>query len=426
MNKTIILIIIFLSTIIKISATEVDNNGSNTTSTINSEDSIRINVTIEDDSIITEQKHSEYPFINLAKNYIIYNNSEAIWDTFYNKLSPHQTQQISILHIGDSHLQADIATSRTRKLMQEKFGDAGRGIISPLKIAKTNEPIDYSFSCANKYNYSSMMKRPWRTTLKLTGASFSPLSERFNISIKSGSKNVPSQPFTTLRLHIEGDLYIDDVIVNNKSLECDIDYSIEESQQDHTDIIFNEPISSVQLSLSSIGKITIFGASLLNKNNGVIYNVIGNNGATYDSYNRMGDMGNDCSIFNPDLIIVSLGTNEAFGSISDESFYNSIDKFVADMQEYNPNKPILLVTPMECLRKGQINTNCKRLRDVILTYGAEHNIAVYDWYEVAGGHGASKKWVANKLMGRDGIHNTSKGYTLQGNLFYEILTNKAK
>ena len=424
MRKIIILTIIFLSAINNINATSIiSSNG--TLNTID-EDSIRINVIIESDSSIIEQKHSEYSFINLAHNKIIYNQTDSIWSNFFSKLSKSASQQISILHIGDSHLQADIATGKTRVLLQNRFGDAGRGIISPLKIAKTNQPVDYSFSCSNKYTYSSMMKRPWRTTLKLTGASFSPSSEKFNINISSGSKTIESQPFTILRLHIEGDLYIDEVIVNSIPLQCDIDYTIEESQPDHTDIIFSKPVTQANLSLSSIGKITIFGASLLNNNNGVIYNVIGNNGATYDSYNRMGDMGNDCSIFSPDLIIVSLGTNEAFGSISDESFYNSIDKFVTDMQASNPNKPILLVTPMECLRKGQINTNCKRLRDVILTYGVENNIAVYDWYEVAGGLGASKNWVSNKLMGKDGIHNTSKGYTLQGNLFYEILINEVK
>lgn len=91
------------------------------------------------------------------------------------------------------------------------------------------------------------------------------------------------------------------------------------------------------------------------------------------------------------------------------------------MRNFNPEAPILLVTPMECQRKGQINTNIKRLRDIIIQFGENNNIATYDWYEVAGGYGASNKWVANKLMGSDRIHNTSKGYTLQGTLLYDVL-----
>ena len=420
MNKfilTIIINIIFFSVQgANLGARQLQNDDLDT---IDSSEDIRVNPDIETDVIDEEKTHPDYPFIKLNKNVITYNG--ANWDRFYNKLSNATDNKISILHIGDSHLQADIATGKTRIMLQEKFGNAGRGIIIPFKLAKTNEPVDYSIKCSGSYSYSSLMKRPWKTKLKLTGASISPNSEIFSLTINTSSKQTPVQQFNTLRLHIDGDLYIDDVKVNNNTLIFGEDYTIEESQSDHTDIVFNQPQTSVQLSLSSIGKITFYGASLLTNSNGIIYNVIGNNGAAYDSYNRMGDMGQDCSIFNSDLIIISLGTNEAFGNISDESFYNTIAKFVDDMRNFNPEAPILLVTPMECQRKGQINTNIKRLRDIIIQYGENNNIATYDWYEVAGGYGASNKWVANKLMGSDRIHNTSKGYTLQGTLLYDVL-----
>lgn len=415
MNKALF---IFISLIFSTSQIWANSNAREY-ATSSEDEEIRVNPMLEIDTISELKSHPDYPFINLSKNIITYNG--ANWESFYKKLSNSNNNKISILHIGDSHLQADIATGKTRMLMQEKFGNAGRGIIIPFKLAKTNQPIDYSFNCSCNYTYSSLMKRPWRTSMRLTGVSFSPTSEKFNISINTSNRKTPNQHFYTLRIHVEGDLYVDDVITNNKSLIYEEDFIIEESQSDHTDIIFKEPQTSVQLSLSSIGKLTVFGVSLLNNSNGVIYNVIGNNGATYETYNRMGNMGQDCSIFNPDLIIVSLGTNEAFGTISDDAFYNTIANFVNDMKRFNPNTPILLVTPMECQRKGRINTNIKRLRDVIIRYGFNNNIAIYDWYEVAGGDGASSKWGTNQLMGGDRIHNTSKGYYLQGTLLYEAL-----
>lgn len=415
MNKALF---IFISLIFSTSQIWANSNAREY-ATSSEDEEIRVNPMLEIGTISELKSHPDYPFINLSKNIITYNG--ANWESFYKKLSNSNNNKISILHIGDSHLQADIATGKTRMLMQEKFGNAGRGIIIPFKLAKTNQPIDYSFNCSCNYTYSSLMKRPWRTSMRLTGVSFSPTSEKFNISINTSNRKTPNQHFYTLRIHVEGDLYVDDVITNNKSLIYEEDFIIEESQSDHTDIIFKEPQTSVQLSLSSIGKLTVFGVSLLNNSNGVIYNVIGNNGATYETYNRMGNMGQDCSIFNPDLIIVSLGTNEAFGTISDDAFYNTIANFVNDMKRFNPNTPILLVTPMECQRKGRINTNIKRLRDVIIRYGFNNNIAIYDWYEVAGGDGASSKWGTNQLMGGDRIHNTSKGYYLQGTLLYEAL-----
>ena len=77
---------------------------------------------------------------------------------------------------------------------------------------------------------------------------------------------------------------------------------------------------------------------------------------------------------------------------------------------------------MECLRKGQINHKIKQFRDVILQFGVENNIAVYDWYNVAGGYNASSHWVKDGLMSKDRIHNTNKGYSIQGTLLYEVLT----
>ncbi len=378
---------------------------------------VRVNPQIGQDTSTSIITTLSYPFINTDNNHMIYNNAD--WSTYYYKLSNISSSQLSILHIGDSHLQADIATGKTRQLLQNRFGNAGRGLISPFKLSKTNEPIDYWFRCDNQYSYSSLMKRPWQTPLKITGVSFTPNAMNFNITIGLSSKRHENKPFQLLRLHVKGDLYIDSVRADNQ----DITYDIDETFADHTDIIFQQPVSSVNLWLSSIDKLTIFGASLLNLDNGIVYNVIGNNGATYNSYNRMGNMGADCRIFNPDLIIISLGTNEAFGTMSDDSFYDSINKFVKDIQLCNPDAPILLVTPMECQRKGRININIKRLRDIIIKYGIENNVAVYDWYDVAGGYGASYKWIANGLMGVDRIHNTSKGYHLQGTLLYEALTH---
>ena len=114
---------------------------------------------------------------------------------------------------------------------------------------------------------------------------------------------------------------------------------------------------------------------------------------------------------------------------------------VRDIRKNNPGAKILLTTPMECQRskrvatrtsrKGRrrtvysksysVNENVKRLRDVILRYGRENHIPVYDWYEVAGGDGASTLWIENGLMNTDRIHNTFAGYDLQGDLLYNAL-----
>ena len=142
----------------------------------------------------------------------------------------------------------------------------------------------------------------------------------------------------------------------------------------------------------------------------------------------------------PDLIIVSLGTNEAFGKMTDATFRMNINDFVTELRRANPSSRLLLVTPSECQRrtsrrvrrkgKGRryrtvssysVNSNVKRMRDVIVAYGSDNGIPVYDWYEVAGGTGSSAKWLADKTLNKDRVHLTYKGYQLQGNLFTDAL-----
>jgi lysophospholipase L1-like esterase len=64
-----------------------------------------------------------------------------------------------------------------------------------------------------------------------------------------------------------------------------------------------------------------------------------------------------------------------------------------------------------------------RLRDVIVEYGKDNGIPVYDWYEVAGGEGSSHKWLANKLLGRDRIHLSWPGYAVMGSMLYDAIND---
>ena len=81
---------------------------------------------------------------------------------------------------------------------------------------------------------------------------------------------------------------------------------------------------------------------------------------------------------------------------------------------------------MECQKNGRINNKIKQFRDVIIQFGIDNNIAVYDWYEIAGGYNASNNWVKDRLMGKDRIHNTSNGYYIQGTILYEAIINELK
>jgi hypothetical protein len=77
-------------------------------------------------------------------------------DTFFESLYQLQLssdRNINIVHIGDSHIQADYMTSVIRRNFHRHFGNGGRGLIVPLRVAGTNEPNN--FKTASRVSWKS-------------------------------------------------------------------------------------------------------------------------------------------------------------------------------------------------------------------------------------------------------------------------------
>lgn len=54
------------------------------------------------------------------------------------QLQNNKISKVNIVHLGDSHVQADIFTNVIRQILQAKFGNGGYGFTFPYSLAKTN------------------------------------------------------------------------------------------------------------------------------------------------------------------------------------------------------------------------------------------------------------------------------------------------
>jgi lysophospholipase L1-like esterase len=375
--------------------------------------------------------YKSYPFINLEANHIDFNGSS--WDNFITKINEiKQGGIVNIVHIGDSHIQADGNTGRVRKLLQQQYGNAGRGLMIPYRLAGTNQPLDYKISSSSPFTSAKLLKMPWPTQMGFTGISLHAETSKPTFAITSPSS------FSTINIYGDGNFSVDDIKANGKHLQ-----HTSTIQSWGVQVNIAEDISSAEICLSG-SNFNVFGFDVRKEHaKGILYHSIGNNGATYSTYTLIGNVGRDISALTPDLIIISLGTNEAFGRTSDATFYSNIDLLVTDIRKHNPEALILLTTPSECQRSAystkavkrrgrrrttrvrtyQVNSNVNRMRNVILKYATDKQIAIYDFYEVAGGQGASAKWLQNRLLSSDRIHRTWAGYYLEGELLYHALTD---
>ncbi len=372
-----------------------------------------------------------YAFIHYNANRICLNGADwsGLRHILKDAAAGHGT--LDIVHIGDSHIQAEGNTSRVRRHLQRRYGNAGRGLITPFRLAGTNQPVDYRITSPTSFSSAKLMRMPWPTTMGFTGISLAMPAYTVSFDISD------AQPFDAIAVYGRGEISISAIAVGS----ADIDFD-EIDGSNATLAVLGHAVSACTITIDAPGG-NIYGFELRHNDHGVRYHAIGNNGATFSQYNSIGGFGASLRQLAPDLVILSLGTNEAFGKISDETFTRQIDALVSDIHAHNPGVQILLTTPSECqrsvyttvrtrrkrrrrakikrVRSFAVNSNIARLRSAILRYGEQHHIATWDWYDVAGGNGSSTPWLSAHLLGGDRIHRTWTGYHLEGDLLAEAL-----
>lgn len=159
--------------------------------------------------------------------------------------------------------------------------------------------------------------------------------------------------------------------------------------------------------------------------NGVIYHILGINGATCQSYSTPENI-RQITELHPDLVILSFGTNEAHGRRYNAAEHTEAMKHLTDaLKAACPDVVFLMTTPPGAYvrngRKGKIiNPRTPLVVENELRFARQYGIAVWDMYHIVGGkQRACLNWSAARMYQRDKIHFTYEGYRLQGLLLHE-------
>lgn len=97
------------------------------------------------------------------------------------------------------------------------------------------------------------------------------------------------------------------------------------------------------------------GFVIENNKPGVIYHAIGVNGARITDYSKYPLFFEQLPILNPDLIILSFGTNESFGRMSQSEYLFKLTEFVKKIRRINKDAAILIMTPPPSMFKKRPN-----------------------------------------------------------------------
>lgn len=355
---------------------------------------------------------------------------------------------LTIVHLGDSHVQAGHLSGRMMRLLHQQFGNAGRGWIAPFKLSRTNEPDDYFLrSAVRNWVSGRITQRQKKTPIGPGGIGIRSLSESINLDIVIAPNNGAGYEFNQAVLY-RGDKStpmlpagpLKDSVTTSRNTELLAPRLLMDTFRitHQTDLLQlhstrRKPGTDVLLPASSFSNI-YYGFNLTNGRAGVLYHAVGVNGAMFVNYTDP-DFLPRLALLKPDLLIVSLGTNESFGTrFTEQEFRSQIHRFLLMVKEYMPNTTLMLTTPAECYKRIRVNkqrtyvrnANTAKAAAAIVKQAKQEGIACWDLFAATGGKNSSEKWYKGGYLGRDRIHFTREGYRKQAELFFRAWMNSYK
>lgn len=423
---------------------------------------------------------SEYQFLY---NY-------EILKPFFEKLTALETfndRKINIVHIGDSHIQADAMTHLVRQQLQNRFGNAGLGFVFPYSLIRTNGGRNVRFSSNITWDSQKITETKDFSNIGLSGYSLTTKKKNFLIEVEVKNQEYG---FNTLKIITPNNQQMFDLATNNgtvalkpsqpKTISHKIKkgetlyaiakkYKITVSKIQKANNLKNTNIrvgatlkipttemEAKPVDLSNFDVISspnalfsyymyenlnvsdkiyltpnpksddfsLNGIVLENNQSGVIYHNIGINGVRLSDYNKSQLFFQQLKALEPDLIIISLGTNESFGKWSAQEFYTQMKHFMDSIRVNYGQSPVILTSPPPSLFKKQNpNPFPAEYASTLINNSVPEGYAVFDLYQAMGGSSAMQRLTGLNLIAKDRIHYTASGYEEQGILFFESLIN---
>jgi LysM repeat protein/lysophospholipase L1-like esterase len=414
-------------------------------------------------------------------------NAKAL-NAVFEKLQHLSTskKQINIVHIGDSHIQADFFSGAMRKSLQTTFGNAGRGFVFPVTLARTNGIHDVRFSSNITWDSQRVIYPNTGNPVGLSGLALFTKNKTFAIEmtvrgvenefktlkiitpqnqkmfdVAMASKTivvenaVPKKVIHKIKngeaLSIIADKYNVSVTTLKKTnglktnaIRAGKTLTIPTNQTENRKIERSEFIPLESLATDSyhylqsdvlLNKIYLVpnkeahsfelnGLVLENDNSGILYHSIGINGAKCSDYNKYPLFFEQIPVLNPDLVIISLGTNESFDKMSSTEFLTQLDLMIQNIRQKNPEAQFLITTPPPSLfKRKHPNVFVAAYAKDIVNKAEDKNYAVWDMYAMMGGLFSVHKNYSNGLMSPDRVHYSKTGYEKQGQYFFEAFLN---
>lgn len=369
--------------------------------------------------------------VDTAKNALIFPGTFKYIDNFHNKLEKllrTHKGNLTVWHVGGSHVQADILSHRLRIHFATLAGKTGtRGMLFPFAMARTNYGRDHRLSYTGTWTTERNIPADASLPLGITGITAATTDTVATIALNLDNGYSPRWTMDALRLVCESDAHPDSLWITltddrgrEWAMEPDLDgsgYIVDRlPRMSRCTIIIDNPTHA---------QFMLRGIEPLNSDEGTInYYSSGINGASTLSWLRCDRLDSDLMNLKPDLVVLGIGINDAAmpaNKFEPDNFKSRYRRILDKVRRANPNAMLLLLSNNDSYYKGRPNVNAVQVRDTMVELAREYGGCVWDCYGVMGGMGSSSSWRDAGLMARDRIHFSRRGYELLGDLIFEAL-----
>lgn len=368
---------------------------------------------------------------NPDNRFIFCGNSEQTYSSLFkslNRLVLRGEGTINIIQIGDSHIQAGFLPEEMRKDLTTFIvpGCGARGLIFPYRIAKTNNPADYSVKFIGKWEHCRNVEVNKSCSLGLMGIMVQTRDTVTGITFIF-NENSTFRDFNFVRIlcdPLDTGYRIEFPGLSGKCI-------IKTSESDgfisaRFDSIIHDSLRIRIIKKDTIGKyFTFYGIDFENGDPGFVYSASGINGAEVSSYLRCGRLKDQLVPMKPDWVILSLGTNDAYPvHFNINEFIEKYISLIKKIREVNSQVPILLTVPGDSYRRHRYdNVNMKDARTAILEVAKRTDCAVWDFYSLMGGPKSILNWYKAGLVAKDKLHFDKQGYLIQADLLFNAFVD---
>lgn len=329
-------------------------------------------------------------------------------------------KRVRVAVYGDSNLTSDFLTGHLRRVLQERYGDAGHGWVSfsrpwagyahedvehggywamfRLYAPTTHIARDKQYGFANMAAESSQVgAAAWARTTKSKKATVGRTASRFELHYlkqpRGGSFNVL----------LDGQ---QQRVIQTEASEFEAAFeTIETTDAAH----------ELRCSVTGNGPVRFFGASLDRDVPGIQIDSLGAGSLTFERLRWVSDRTRRVQLARRayDLVVIWLGANIMWVP-PNEAFAK---EFIGELRASIPKVPILLLGPADTAqgRTEQTPRRILALVDQLRKVAQETGVAFWDFREAMGGDGSSVRFTRRGLTGRDHIHFGPAGSALMAN-----------